>query len=156
MPTARTDAIKLLTQDHHAVKALFDDYKKLVDKQADSHDKQVLAGRICTLLTTHATLEEELFYPLAREALAKHADLIDEAAVEHASAKDLIAQIEAGTPDEALYDAKVIVLGEYIQHHVKEEEGEIFPQLKKTELDLKLLGEELARRREELMIAAAP
>lgn len=155
MPTtAKTDAIKLLMQDHKAVKGLFDDYKKLVEKEADGTDRQALASRICTMLTVHATIEEELFYPLAREALADEADLIDEATVEHATAKDLIAQIEAASPDESLYDAKVTVLGEYIQHHVKEEEGEIFPKLKKTELDLGLLGTEMARRKEQLMAMA--
>jgi len=152
--TAKTDAIKLLMEDHKNVKKLFDDYKKLVEDEAPSADKRALAERICTMLTAHATVEEELFYPLAREALADDADLIDEAAVEHASAKELIAQIEDASPDESLYDAKVIVLGEYIQHHVKEEEGEIFPKLKNTELDLGLIGAEMARRKEELMAAA--
>jgi hemerythrin superfamily protein len=155
MPTtAKTDAIKMLMQDHKAVKALFDDYEKLVKKEADAAEKQELANRICSMLTVHATLEEELFYPLAREALADDAELIDEAAVEHATAKDLIAQIEAASPDEALYDAKVTVLGEYIQHHVKEEEGEIFPKIKKSDLDLGLLGGEMARRKEQLMAEA--
>jgi hemerythrin superfamily protein len=153
---AKTDAIKLLTQDHKEVKRLFDDYKKLAEQEADASERQELAARICAMLTVHTTIEEELLYPLAREALGEEADLIDEAAVEHASAKDLIAQIEAGSPDEPLYDAKVTVLGEYIQHHVKEEEGEIFPKLKKSEMDLTLLGGEIARRKEELGATAAP
>ena len=81
----------------------------------------------------------------------RHADLVDEADVEHATAKDLIAQIEDASPDEELYDAKVKVLGEYIDHHVKEEEGEMFPKVKKAKLDTKSLGEEMAVRKEELM-----
>jgi hemerythrin superfamily protein len=157
MPTTdKTDAIKLLTQDHKEVKGLFDEYKKLVEDEADADERQALATQICTMLTVHAAIEEELLYPLAREALGEDFDLIDEAAVEHQTAKDLIAQIEESTPDEPLYDAKVTVLGEYIQHHVKEEEGEIFPKLKKTELDLTLVGGEMARRKEELTSSAAP
>lgn len=133
---------------------LFDDYEKLVENAASGAERQALASRIGTMLTAHATLEEELFYPLAREALVDEADLIDEATVEHATAKNLIALIEAASPDEALYDAKVTVLGEYTRHHVKEEEDEIFPKLKKTELDLGLLGTEMARRKEQLMATA--
>jgi hemerythrin-like domain-containing protein len=98
----------------------------------------------------HAQIEEEIFYPAAREAL-KEQDLIDEATVEHASAKDLIAQIEQAQAGDELFDAKVIVLGEYIKHHVKEEHNEMFPKLKKTKLDLKALGEQLAERKEALM-----
>lgn len=153
--TEKTDAIKLLTEDHKEVKKLFDDYQKLCDKEAPAGERQALAGRICSMLTVHTTIEEELFYPLAREALGEQADLIDEATVEHASAKDLIAQIESSSPDEPLYDAKVTVLGEYIQHHVKEEEGEIFPKIRKTELDLAVLGSEMAERKQVLSSAVA-
>ena len=88
-------------------------------------------SEICVTLTVHATIEEELFYPAAREAEVE-TDLLDEAEVEHASAKDLIAQIEGMGPDDELYDAKVTVLGEYIDHHVKEEEGEMFPKCRKA------------------------
>ena len=151
MPTTgKTDAIKLLTEDHKEVKKLFDEYKKLAEKQAPAQERQELATRICAMLTVHTTIEEELFYPLAREALGEDDDLIDEAAVEHASAKDLIAQIENSSPDEPLYDAKVTVLGEYIQHHVKEEEGELFPKVRKSELDLAVLGAEMAERKQAL------
>lgn len=153
--TEKIDAIKLLTEDHKQVKKLFDEYKKLCEGEAPADERQALAGQICSMLTVHATLEEELFYPLAREALGEEADLIDEATVEHASAKELIAQIESATPDEPLYDAKVTVLGEYIQHHVKEEEGEIFPKIRKTELDLALLGTEMAQRKQALTDAMA-
>jgi hemerythrin-like domain-containing protein len=98
----------------------------------------------------HATIEEEIFYPAAREGI-KDEDLVDEATVEHASAKDLIAQIQQSEPDEELYDAKVKVLGEYIDHHVKEEEGELFPQARRAKLDLDALGEQLLERKSELM-----
>jgi hemerythrin superfamily protein len=149
--SATADAIKLLIADHKEVKALFKDYEKLVDDEADSADKQQLAEQICVMLTAHATVEEEIFYPAAREALGEEEDLVDEATVEHASAKDLIAQIQASSPDDDLYDAKVTVLGEYIDHHVKEEENEMFPKLKKADIDLAALGEEIAVRKEELL-----
>ncbi len=144
------DAIKLLTDDHKQVKALFKSYDKLVEGDGADEDKQALAEQICTMLTVHATAEEEIFYPAARAVLGKDQDLIDEADVEHATAKDLIAQIQTSSPD-AQYDAKVKVLGEYIDHHVKEEEGEMFPKVKKAGLDTAALGEEIATRKEELM-----
>lgn len=149
--SARTpDAIKLLTQDHKDVKALFKEYEKLSKADADESQKQALAEQICEMLTVHAQIEEELLYPAAQEAL-EESDLIDEAQVEHASAKDLIAQIRGMQPSDELYDAKVTVLGEYIDHHVKEEEKEMFPKLRKTELDLKELGLSLQSRKAELM-----
>ncbi|MGM9480248.1 hemerythrin domain-containing protein [Roseateles sp. NT4] len=145
------DAIELLMTDHREVKALFKEYDKLVKAEADAGEKQVVAAQICVMLTAHATAEEELFYPRAREVLGEDEDLVDEADVEHASAKELIAQIEAGSPDDPLYDAKVKVLGEYIDHHVKEEEGEMFPKVRKSDLDLDAIGEEIAARKAELM-----
>jgi len=145
------DAIELLTNDHREVKALFKAYDKLVKADGDAGEKQAIALQICVMLTAHATAEEELFYPAARDVLGEDADLVDEADVEHASAKELIAQIEAGTPDDDLYDAKVKVLGEYIDHHVKEEEGEMFPKIRKSDLDLDALGEAIAERKAELM-----
>jgi len=149
--TGSPDAIELLMTDHREVKALFKEYDKLVKADADAGEKQVVAAQICVMLTAHATAEEELFYPRAREVLGDDEDLVDEADVEHTSAKELIAQIEAGSPDDPLYDAKVKVLGEYIDHHVKEEEGEMFPKVRKSDLDLDALGEEIAARKAELM-----
>lgn len=149
---ASVDAIKLLTEDHKEVKALFKQYEKLVKDEADDEDKQQIALEICLKLTVHATVEEEIFYPAARDALGEEADLVDEADIEHASARELIAQIEASSPEEDdHYDARVKVLGEYIDHHVKEEEGEMFTKLKKSELDLDALGDDMAARKEELM-----
>jgi hemerythrin superfamily protein len=146
-----TDAIKLLTTDHQEVKALFKQYDELVDAEGSDEEKQALAEEICHMLTVHATVEEELFYPAAREVLEDDADLVDEADIEHASAKELIAQIEAASPDDDHYDAKVKVLGEYIDHHVKEEEGEMFPKVKKNGLDTAALGEQMAARKEQLI-----
>ena len=148
---ASADAIKLLTEDHKEVRALFKEFEKLrQDEEADGEDKEALALQICALLTVHTQLEEEIFYPAAREAI-EETDLLDEATVEHASAKDLIEQIESMSADEELYDARVTVLSEYVEHHVKEEEGELFPKLKKAGLDLAALGEELSARKQELM-----
>jgi hemerythrin superfamily protein len=143
------DALKLLMADHKEVKALFKEYEKLVKAEAGDDLKQALAEQICEMLTVHATIEEELLYPAAHDVLDE-SDLVDEAEVEHASAKDLIAQIRSMKPADELYDAKVTVLGEYIDHHVKEEEKEMFPKLRKTELDLKELGVSLQTRKSEL------
>lgn len=145
------DAIHLLTADHKEVKALFKEYDKLVEGEGADEEKQALAEEICLKLTVHATVEEEIFYPASRPVLGEHEDLIDEADVEHASAKHLIAQIQASSPQEGLYDAKVKVLGEYIDHHVKEEEGEIFPKVKKGGLDTASLGAEISARKDELL-----
>jgi len=143
------NAVKLLKADHQEVAALFEKFESTGDEEQGD-----IAEQICQLLTVHAQIEEELLYPAAREALQKDgADLVDEATVEHASVKDLVSQIESADPSEDLFDAKVKVLGEYVAHHVKEEEGELFPKLQKTDLDLEALGTELAERKAELMSA---
>lgn len=144
------DATKLLTADHKEVKALFKQYEKLAKAEGNDDEKQAIAEEICTMLTVHATVEEEIFYPAAREAMDEQ-DLLDEAEVEHASAKDLIAQIRGMAPSDELYDAKVTVLGEYIDHHVQEEEKELFPKVRKADLDLKELGAIMEARKQELM-----
>jgi hemerythrin superfamily protein len=145
---APRDAIALLKQDHRMVEDLFEEFEEQDDDQL-----QAIATRICQLLTVHAQIEEELLYPRAKEAFEEEdeIELINEAAVEHASAKELIAKIEGMTPDDEAFKATVKVLGEYIKHHVKEEEGELFPSLKQTELDLKDLGMQLNQRKVELM-----
>ena len=147
---AMNDATLLLTRDHAEVKKLFKEYEKLADAEADGDERQALAAKICTMLTVHATVEEEIFYPAAREADVE-SDLLDEAEVEHASAKDLIAQLESMGPDDELYDAKVTVLGEYIDHHVQEEENEMFPKCRKADMDLAELAQQLSERKAELM-----
>ena len=152
-PAARgsaTHAVRLLTADHREVKQLFQHYQELVDHEAANDEKQSVAEQICALLTLHAQIEEEIFYPAAKEAI-KDEDLVDEATVEHASAKDLIAQLQDSDPADELFDAKVKVLGEYIDHHVKEEEGELFPQARRAKLDLEALGQQLLARKTELM-----
>jgi len=148
------DAVTLLKKDHAEVKALFKEYDKLAEADAETGQREMLAMQICEMLTVHATIEEEIFYPAARDALsADKEDLLDEAEVEHASAKDLIAQIRSTDADDSLYNAKVKVLGEYIDQHVKEEQNELFPKLK-TKLDMKAIGAQLQARKEELMAAA--
>ena len=147
------DAIELLTQDHEEVKAMFEKYETLSDRSVTS--KRKLALEICLALTKHATAEEEIFYPAVREAGGDTEDLVDEATVEHASAKDLIAQIIAMDPTEDLYDAKVKVLSEQIEHHVEEEEGEMFPKARKAKLDMIALGEAIAARKEEVELPLA-
>lgn len=150
MPTSAKpiDAISLLEKDHAEVKAMFKQYEELGDRAFAS--KQKLAQKICLELTKHATAEEEIFYPAVRTEGDDTDDLVDEATVEHASAKDLIAQIQAMDPHDDLYDAKVKVLGEYIDHHVKEEETEMFPKAKKAGIDLVELGQRIQERKDEI------
>jgi len=149
--TARTrsrggkeDAVKLLKADH---KEVSDMAKKFESGRLSKDRKIALAKQICLALTVHAQIEEEIFYPAAREAVRGGDDLLDEAEVEHGSIKELVAAIENASPDDdELFDARVKVLGEYVKHHVKEEEGEMFPSIKQ-ELDreaLSELGDELA------------
>ena len=143
-----TDAISLLTQDHRKVDKLFKQFESL----KDDNGKSELVETICIELTVHATVEEEIFYPAARKALGENGkDLLDEAEVEHAGAKDLIAQLREADPGDKFYDAKMTVLAEYIRHHVREEEGELFPQVKESGLDLDSLGKEMRARNEELL-----
>jgi hemerythrin superfamily protein len=144
-----TDAIALLIADHKEVKKLFKEFEKL-SKAEDIDGKVEIANQICEELTVHATIEEEIFYPAAREAIGEE-DMMNEAIVEHASAKDLIAQIQEMSGDDEMYDAKVKVLSEYIDHHVEEEEKEMFPKAKKAKMDLEGLGVQLMERKEELM-----
>lgn len=157
MPTSTKrsapDACSLLDTDHRNVKKMFKEYEELTHSRAANvqQKKRELANQICMELTVHAQIEEEIFYPALREALSE-TDLLDEAEVEHASAKELIAQIESATDVDDKFDAKVIVLGEYIDHHVKEERNEIFVKARSARgLDLMEMREQLAARKEELM-----
>ena len=140
------DAISLLESDHMEVKAYFEDYEEL----EDDVEKKELAGKICAALKVHTQIEEEIFYPAAREA-TEDDELLDEATVEHAGAKNLIAEIEAPDPGQPLYDAKVSVLGEQVRHHIKEEETELFPEVRDSDLDLAGLGKKMAARKTALM-----
>jgi hemerythrin superfamily protein len=143
------DAITMLMADHKKVKKLFSDFDKLKEEGSEE-DKSAIVDQICNELKIHAELEEEIFYPAVREAI-EDSDLMDEALVEHAGAKDLIAQLEDANPDDDLYDAKVTVLGEQINHHVKEEEGEMFPKAKKAKVDTRALGATMLKRKISLM-----
>lgn len=147
------DACDLLDADHRAVKKLFNQYDELTESRSKTAVQQraEIAREICNELTVHAQIEEEIFYPALRAAM-KDVDLIEEAEVEHTTAKDLIAQISAADEVDDRFDAKVKVLGEYIDHHVKEERNEIFPKARATRgLDLVGMREQLAARKEELM-----
>jgi hypothetical protein len=140
-------AVRLLKEDHREVEKMFDEFEQLDDEQ----EKLELFNRIAMALKVHTQIEEEIFYPEERGDVED--DMLDEAFVEHDGAKKLIAEIEAMEPGDQYYDAKVKVLGEYIKHHVKEEEqpGGIFAQAKKGDEDLDEMGERIAARKEELM-----
>lgn len=148
--SSHDDAIKLLKADHKEVSDLLEKYE---NGRLSKDRKMALAKQICLALTVHAQIEEEIFYPAAREASIREGDdLLDEAEVEHGSIKDLVSAIEGGSPDDdELYDARVKVLGEYVKHHVKEEENELFPKARKSDMDLDEVGARLAARKEELM-----
>jgi hemerythrin superfamily protein len=141
------DAIALLKADHRQVEEWFGQF----EKARDDDRKQRLATQICNALKVHTTIEEEIFYPAFLEA-TDDTDMHHEAEVEHDGAKKLIAQIEASSPDDDYFDAKVTVLSEMIKHHVKEEEqpGGMFAEARKSEMDLEALGEQLATRKAEL------
>lgn len=144
------DAIKLLKDDHSEVSALFDKYDR-GHKRLSGSQKQGLAQQICAALKVHTQIEEEIFYPACAEHVDGAEDLLAEAKVEHQSAKELISKIEQAAPGSEDYDAQVLVLGEYIRHHVKEEQNELFPKVMKSDMDLKDLGERLAERKSNLM-----
>lgn len=148
--TKKYDAVDLLDADHVAVKKLFAAYRKLCHGDAPAEERRELAAQICKELTVHAQIEEEIFYPEVREAIDGNT-LLDEAEVEHATAKDLIRQISEMSPDDDLYDARVAVLGEYIDHHVKEEREVIFVKARKSRLDLVAMADELSQRKMELL-----
>jgi len=141
-------AIELLKEQHDKVKKALKEFEKL-DREDTEAQKQ-LVQTVCEDLKVHTTLEEELFYPAAREAIDDE-DLMNEAQVEHETAKMLIEQLENMGPDDPNFRATFTVLGEYVLHHVKEEESEMFPEVKKTDLDLEELGSRMRSRMEELM-----
>jgi hypothetical protein len=147
MPAAAKDAIALLKADHRKVEKLFADYEKA--KRAER--KRALARQICAELTVHTMIEEEIFYPACRGETKN--DTLNEAYVEHDGAKVMIAEIEAGDPNDDYFDAKVKVLSEEIKHHVKEEErpGGLFAQARKADIDLDALGKTLKSRKKALL-----
>ena len=151
MPTSRTkttvDAIDMLKQDHDKVERAFKEFEKM-----DRHDAEAcrrLIQTVCDELKMHSALEEEVFYPAVREAIDDE-DLMNEAAVEHETASMLVDQLENMGTDDPNYFATFKVLGEYVRHHIKEEQGEMFPAAKKAKLDLVALAERMRARKEEL------
>jgi hemerythrin-like domain-containing protein len=140
------DAIAMLKEDHKKVSALFEEFEKA---RSVNRKKQIVAT-ICHELTVHTTLEEEIFYPAFKAAL-KDKELVPEANVEHASVKDLIAQVQDKEPSGEDYDAKVKVMGEFVKHHVKEEQNEMFPKARKSKLDLVELGRQMTERKLQLL-----
>lgn len=146
-------AIDLLSKDHRDVEQLFDHLKKMKEGNESSSggmSKRAIVKKACAMLTVHAQIEEEIFYPALRKALDDD-DQLDEAQVEHNSAKQLIAELESMRGNEKLHDATFTVLGEYVRHHVREEEQELFKEARKTELDLDDLGKRMMKRKMELM-----
>lgn len=159
MPTSRKtsptvwkpqDAIALLKADHKKVSGLFAEF----EATRSASRKKKLVTQICTELTVHTQIEEEIFYPAVKAAL-KDKELVPEATVEHGSVKDLIAQVKGVEPDGEMYDARVKVMSEFVKHHVKEEQNQMFPKAKKTKLDMKALGAQMAARKEELLSSMA-
>ncbi|HJV86040.1 MAG TPA: hemerythrin domain-containing protein [Noviherbaspirillum sp.] len=142
------DALRILADDHKKVLDMFDEFKELKN-DPDEEAKQQLVEATCAELTIHTQVEEEIFYPAARDVIDEM-DLLDEAEVEHAAARQLITELAAMEPDDDLYDARFTVLGEYVRHHIKEEEKELFPKLKKADIDLDEIGDEIEQRKMEL------
>ena len=146
-PSKAPDATTLLRADHKRVSGLFAEY----EKTRSTAKKKELVSQICTELTVHARVEEEIFYPAVKLAL-KDDELIPEATVEHATLKALIAQVEGVEPDGEMFDATIKVMAEYVKHHVKEEQNEMFPMAQSSKkLDMVALGAKLAQRKAELL-----
>jgi hemerythrin superfamily protein len=144
------DATSILIEDHNKINRLFAEFRQIKD-QANDNVKQTLVELVCTELVIHAQVEEEFLYPALREALdGTELDLLDEAEVEHALAKQLISDLESMQPHDVLYDAKFTVLGEYVRHHIEEEQNKIFPILRQANLELESLGADILARREQL------
>lgn len=145
LATKTQDATALLKADHKLVARLFADYEATNSKTK----KKQFVEQICKELSIHAQVEEEIFYPAVQKALKDH-ELVPEATIEHATLKDLIAQVKGIEPDGDMFDAKIKVLSEYVKHHVREEESEMFPEAKSTKLNLIELGAQMTQRKSEL------
>lgn len=143
------DAVDLLDADHLSVHALFQSYRELVRKRATPLQRRALAEEICIELTIHARLEEELFYPAVRDALEDDG-LLDETEDQHGSLREFVGQVLATQPEDALYDARVALLAEYVERHVRQEREQVFNRVLASRLDLQSLGRAIAIRKEEL------
>ena len=148
-PAADGKALELLRADHQRVRTLFTEFDSLKGIDDEDERKAELVDEICYELTLHTMLEEEIFYPVLRSAINDD-DLMDEADVEHAGARELISQLEVMYPGDDHFDATVSVLGEEVGHHIAKEEGEMFEAARRAGIDFERLGEQLAARREEL------
>ena len=154
MPKTRSKsaaAIEMLKEDHAKVKKAFKEFEAM--DRSDTETCRQLVQTVCEDLKVHTTLEEEIFYPAVREAIEDE-DIMNEASVEHETAKMLIEQLENMEPDDPNYYATFTVLGEYVMHHVKEEEGEMFPGAKKAGVDMEALGQRMQERKSELLSQA--
>ena len=151
----KMNALDLLQRDHDEVDRLFKHYEE-IKHGAEAAEKERLVAEICDALSVHAQIEEAIFYPAARSALDENEgkDLLDEAAVEHQTLKDIIGRLEMAPTSDPLYDAGVKVLSEYVKHHVREEEKELFPKLKSTDMDMDAVGQQLAERKLRLQRSA--
>ena len=143
------DALELLKADHDKVKSLFREFESLKGNDDEDERKSELVDEICYELTVHSMLEEEIFYPVVRSAIDDD-DMMDEADVEHAGARELISQLEVMYPGDDHFDATVTVLGEEIGHHIDKEENDMFEAVRTAGIDLEDLGEQIAARKEEL------
>jgi hemerythrin superfamily protein len=146
------DAIELLRQDHRTVEDLFKQFEKLKDDDEDAAAEVIEAA--CTELKIHDRIETEIFYPAVREQAEEEevADLLDEAEVEHDTVRELIEKLEGMEWEDEKLHAHFAVLTEYVKHHVKEEEQEMFPKVKKLKnVDLEAIGAEMMERKAELI-----
>lgn len=148
MTNSKHDAIEQLKADHRKAEDLFEKYE-VAKKSANKEEKYEIGREVCAALLIHMELEEMLFYPEACDAIQKK-ELISEAIVEHQGAKTLIDELGNTSIDSSMFDAKVGVLDEQIRHHVKEEENELFPRVRESELDLDELGKKMEKQKEQL------
>jgi hemerythrin-like domain-containing protein len=149
IPLAQRDALALMLDDHRKVKQLFKDFGRAMDPEV----RESIAHEACLTLTVIAQIEEELFYPFVRsQNPAAFGRLVDKAVVEHGCARNLIAQIQGMTTDDPLFSARVTVLGQYISHHIEEEEGELFPKLIVLNVDLRDIAKQMLQRKEEITV----
>jgi hemerythrin-like domain-containing protein len=149
-----TDAITLLTADHSEARQLFDRFDELCAADADADSRQSLIENLCAVLTAHTMIEEELFYPAARNSI-ENPRLLDEAAREDVHAKELIAQLVDASASDALFNTRVRLLRDAIEQHVVQEEDRVFPQVRETRIDLQTLASKMAARKEEILEVTA-
>lgn len=154
MSAARDEVFSMLMEDHKRVKKIFRDFERM-DIHEDADRCESMVKEACSMLELHTTLEEELFYPEARSCLGDES-IVDEAEVEHEVAKQLIQQLKNADPEDEKFAATFTVLGEYVKHHIKEEESELFPQLNRAKLDWQHLQEQMQEHRQDLMQKMMP